>query len=165
MKDANSSPASLADVGQKLLVHSKQAKFTARGVVVELFPFIYGASERMSARDISRFLEKEQGVKLSSVTITRALKDPGKTWNLFFDMIEPAARTYVKGERVTMSVFLFKKNPLFKPFKSKLFNATLRAVFSDEVAVATSILRAKWFTIDLGIRLKARPYFEHRLDK
>ena len=36
----------------------------------ELFPFIYDASERMSARAISRFFQEEQNIKLSAVTIT-----------------------------------------------------------------------------------------------
>jgi hypothetical protein len=92
MIDSSNKTTGLMGVGQKLLAHSKVAKFTAtRGLVVELFPFIYGASERMSARAISRFLEKEQRVKLSSVTITRALNNPKKSWNLFFDAIEPHA--------------------------------------------------------------------------
>lgn len=166
MANESEKSVSMIDVGQKLVGHSKSAEFTAsRGLVIELFPFIFEASERMSARAISRFLMKEQNIKLSAVTITKALNDPKKSWNLFFDLIEPAARTYVKGERISMGVFLFKKNPLFKPFKSPLVNAALRAVFSDELALATSILRAKWFAIDFGIRLKARPYLEHRLDK
>jgi hypothetical protein len=165
MKDDNPNPASLADVGQKLLDHSKQAKFTARGVVVELFPFIYGASERMSARDIGRFLEKEQGGKLSSVTITRALKDPGKTWNLFFDKIEPSARIYAKGERAPMKDFLFREKYLLEPVKSRILDAAIHALYSKKVAEATSVLRDKWYAIDWEIRLKARPYIEHRLNQ
>ena len=46
----------------------------------------------MSARAISRFLMEEQNVKLSAVTITRAINDPKKSWNAFFDVIEPSAR-------------------------------------------------------------------------
>src|ERR1039457_3950205 len=109
MINLNDKTAGLVGVGQKLLAHSKVTEFTARhGLVVELFPFIVGAAERMSARAISRFLEKEQGVKLSSVTIQRALNDPKKSWNLFFDAIEPAARIYAKGESVPMRDFLFR---------------------------------------------------------
>jgi hypothetical protein len=61
-------------------------------LVIELFPFIFEASQRMSARAISRFLLEEQGVKLSAVTITKALNDPKKSWNAFFDTIDPSAR-------------------------------------------------------------------------
>ena len=105
--------ADLAGIGPKLLAHSKAAEFTARrGLVVELFPFIFGASERMSAKAISQFLEKEQGIKLSSVTINKALNNPAKNWNLFFDMIEPAARKFGEDEMVPMKDFLFRKKYL-----------------------------------------------------
>ena len=90
------------DIGLKLVGHAKSTEFTAnRGLVIELFPFIFEASQRMSARAISRFLLEEQGVKLSAVTITKALNDPKKSWNAFFDTIEPSARVianWVKSE-------------------------------------------------------------------
>ena len=164
METKESNEASLAGAGQKLLVHSKSAEFTARrGLVVELFPFIYGASERMSAKAISHFLETEQGIKLSSVTINKALKDPAKSWNLFFDMIEPAAHVFEKEDGVPMKDFLFKKQIFFKPFKNALVNAAVKVLVRAEVAQAASILRGKWYVIDWEIRLKARPFLEHRL--
>src|ERR1035437_3237553 len=92
MTNENETPVRLIDVGQKLVGHSKSAEFTAnRGLVVELFPFIFEASERMSARSISRFLQEEQNIRLSAVTITKALNDPKKNWLSFFESIEPAA--------------------------------------------------------------------------
>jgi hypothetical protein len=155
---------SLVDAGQKLLDHSRSAEFTAkRGLVVEMFPFIFGAAERMSARAISRFLEKEQGIKLSSVTINKALKDPAKNWNLFFDMIEPAARVFERVDKKRMRDFLFKETIFYKPFKNSLVKAAFKAVVAADVTRAASILRGKWYVIDLGIRQKARPYLEHRL--
>jgi hypothetical protein len=155
----------LAGVGPKLLAHSKAAEFTARrGLVVDLFPFIFGASERMNAKAISAFLEKEQGIKLSAVTINKALKDPAKNWNLFFDLIEPAARTYAVGESAPMKDFLFRKEYLFKAAKHPLVKAIAKALVSDEVARAAGILRTKWYVIDWEVRLKARPFLEHRLE-
>lgn len=154
----------LSGVGQKLLAHSKAAEFTAkRGLVAELFPFIFGASERMSSRAISHFLETEQGIKLSSVTINKALKNPGKYWNLFFDMIEPAARIYAEDDGVPMKSFLFKEQIFFKPAKHPLLKAAVKALVPAELAQSISILRGKWYVIDLDIRLKARLYLEHRL--
>ncbi len=167
MKHINDKTVGLVGVGQKLLAHSKVAEFTARhGLVVELFPFIFGASERMSARAISRFLEKEQGVKLSSVTVTRALNDPKRSWNLFFDAIEPAARTYAKSDGIKMD-FLFEKQFFFKPLKYPIIKAVVKAaqkaLIHADVTQAADILRQKWFSLDWEIRLKARPYLEHRL--
>lgn len=156
----------LAGVGPKLLAHSKSAEFTAkRGLVVELFPFIFGAAERMSSRAISRFLEKEQGVKLSSVTINKALKDPAKNWRLFFDTIEQAARIVGKINNVAIKEFLFREQFLRKPFKSEIINSLAKATIGADVAQANNVLRAKWYVIDLDIRLKARPYLEDRLNK
>ena len=157
----------LVGVGQKLLAHSKVTEFTARhGLVVELFPFIVGASERMSARAISRFLEKEQNVKLSSVTVTRALNDPKRSWNMFFDAIEPAARTFAKADGIQLD-FLFEKDFFPKPMKNSIFKtvvkATQKALVPADVTQAADTLRQKWYGIDWGIRLKARPYIEHRL--
>jgi hypothetical protein len=158
--------ADLAGIGQKLFAHSKAAEFTARrGLALELFPFIFGAGERMNAKVISGFLEKEQGVKLSSVTINKALKDPHKHWNLYFDEIEPAAKIFERNGEGPIDKFLFKKQIFFKPIKNRILKATVDALVSDEVAQAARILRSKWFSIDLEIRLKARPFLEHRLGK
>ena len=154
----------VAGIGQKLFAHSKSAEFTARrGLALELYPFIFGAGERMNAKVISAFLEKEQQVKLSSVTINKALKDPAKNWNLYFDMIEPAARILAKDDGVPMGDVLFKKTYLLKPAQNPLLKAAVKLLVNDEVAYAVSVLRTKWFNIDWEIRLKARPYLEHRL--
>jgi hypothetical protein len=164
MNHLEDNTSGLVGVGQKLLAHSKVTEFTARhGLVVELFPFIVGASKRMSARAISRFLEKEQGVKLSSVTITRALNDPQKSWNLFFDTIEPSARLFAKGETAPMKDFLFREKYLLKLVKNPIVKAVAKILVPDDVAQAVAILRNKWYVIDLEIRLIARPYIEHRL--
>jgi hypothetical protein len=166
MENMETQQLGLAEAGQKLLDHSKSAEFTAkRGLVVELFPFIFAASERMSARAISRFLETEQGIKLSSVTINKALKDPAKNWNLYFDMVEPAARIWEREEKKPMREFLFKKQVLLKPFENRLLQAAAKALTPEEVRGAARTLRTKWDSIELEIRLKARPYIEHRLNK
>jgi hypothetical protein len=47
--------ASIATIGQTLMEHSKTADLDGkRGLVVELYPFIFGVKERLSARAISR---------------------------------------------------------------------------------------------------------------
>jgi hypothetical protein len=100
---------------------------------------------------------------LSSVTINKALKDPNKNWNIYFDMIEPAARVFEKEDRMPMKNFLFQQQYFLKPVKNPVLKAAIKALVKEEVAYAASILRTKWFSIDWEIRLKARPYLEHRL--
>jgi hypothetical protein len=166
MKFEDTKSSGLADIGQRLLAHSRQAEFTARrGAVVELFPYLVAAHERMSARAIARFLEKEQGIKLSAVTITKALNDPKKYWNQFFDTIEPHVKIYENWDRTeTREKFLYDD----KAFKVMLPNLPGRdllrkALAKYEFAQAINALREKWFSIDLGIRIKARPYLAERL--
>ena len=148
------------------MAHSKSADFTAaRGLVVELFPYIFAASERMSSRAISQYFEKEQGIKLSSVTINKALRNPDKHWNAFFDLIEHSARVFEREDKKRMKEFLFKKQIFWKPIESRFFKAVGKVILREEVAQAARILRAKWYSIDLEIREKGRPFIEHRLNK
>jgi hypothetical protein len=163
METKQASEIDLAGAGQKLLSHSKTAEFTAkRGLALDLFPFIYGASGRMSSPAISQFLEAEMGIKLSSVTINKALKDPHKSWNAFFDMIEPAARTYARDYGEPMRDILFEKD-FFYTIKNPVLKAAARMLVPEEVVRAANVLRAKWFSIDWETRLKARQFLEHRL--
>jgi hypothetical protein len=166
-------PVSLIDVGQKLVGHSKSAEFTAnRGLVTELFPFIFEASERMSARAIGRFLEEEQNIRLSAVTITKALKDPKKSWTSFFETLEPHATIMAKQFRPASFKYLFLSKADFenrtKPETadgpiSRALVRTARAWLLPERVAATKFLTEKWFGIGMATRLKARPYLEEHL--
>jgi hypothetical protein len=163
---------SAADIGLKLVGHSKTTEFTAnRGLVIELFPFIFEASQRMSARAISRFLLEDQGVKLSAVTITKALNDPKKSWNAFFDAIEPSARTIAKWWRCEALNFLFagrakyegNVDPAIGKFRNPLGRLAVKLVLTPDILSADKILREKWFCINKLTLEKAKPYLESRL--
>jgi hypothetical protein len=162
----------LAEVGKKLVGHSKSAEFTAtRGLVIELFPFIFEASERMSARAISRFLEQEQKIKLSQVTITRALNDPKKSWLSYFDDIEAAAITIAKWFKPASFKYLYFSKSDFDTrmnFEKEGVIASVMvrgavAILRPDRAAAVKLLREKWFSIGMGTRLKAQPYLEEHL--
>lgn len=118
----------------------------------------------MSARAIGRFLQEQHGVKVSYVTIGRALRDPARYWNLYFDGIEPSARIYGKAQGIALTDFLF--NETFpKRAKNRLVRAAIKAFVEAEVQQAVTVLRNKWFSIDAVIRLNARPHLERRLGK
>ena len=172
MSDEFEKPVSFIDVGQKLVSHSKSAEFTAnRGLVVELFPFIFEASERMSARAISRFLEEEQQIKLSYVTITKALNEPKRSWLSFFESLQPAAIVIAKWHRPASLKYLFLPKAVYENYTSpdkegKITGLVVRgamALLKPEIINADKLLRAKWFSIGLGIRLKAKPFIEEHL--
>jgi hypothetical protein len=166
-------PVSLNDIGQKLVGHSKAAEFTAtRGLVIELFPFIFEASERMSARAISRFFLDEQNIKLSAVTITKALNDPQKSWISYFESIEPSATAMAKWFKPASYKFLYLSKSDYEnrtsPDKKEglIGGAVMRgfmALLRPEVVAAKKVLNEKWFSIGLGIRLKAKPHLEEHL--
>ena len=85
----------LQKVGLELVESARlNEEFSAqRGLISELFPYVYEASKRMSSRAISRWLESS-GVKLSAVTISKALRNPKPYWQELADEIEPAARVF-----------------------------------------------------------------------
>lgn len=172
MSNEDEKSVSLIDVGQKLVGHSKAAEFTAnRGLVVELFPFIFEASERMSARAISRFLLAEQNIKLSAVTITGALNDPKKSWLSFFASIEPAAIVLAKNSKSKSFKYLFLSKADYENrtsldsegMLSGMMARGVRALIRPEWVAADKVIREKWFSIGLGTRLKARLYLEAHL--
>lgn len=172
MANDNEKPVSLIDIGQKLVGHSKAAEFTAtRGLVTELFPFIFEASERMSARAISRFFQEEQNIKLSAVTITKALNDPQKSWISFFETIQPAAITTAKWFRPASFKYLFTSKSSYEsrimPDADNIVTRAIargaRALIQPERVAADKVMMEKWFTIGLGTRLKAKPYLESYL--
>jgi len=122
----------------------------------------------MSARAISRFLLEEQGVKLSAVTITKALNDPEKSWNAFFDLIEPSARAianWAKGETLK---WLFKSRAEYeegidRSIGNPIGRLAAKLLVKGDVVAADRVLREKWFCINIETRQKAKPYLESRL--
>ena len=164
--------ASLNEVGQKLVGRSKSTERTDnRGLVVQLFPFIYEASFKMSARAISRFLQEDQNIKLSAVTITKALNDPKKHWIAFFETIEPPATVIASWFKPKSFKYLFlgkteyehRIAPKTDGFFEEIFVKGARALLYPERVAANKEMLEKWFSIGLGIRLKAKPYLEEYL--
>jgi hypothetical protein len=156
---------SVAAIGKDLMAHAKSFDMDGnkRGLVVELFPAIFAASDRMSARGISRYLKEQHGVRLSAVTITKSLNDPKRYWNLFFDTIEPHIIAYEKWMRSEKrEVFLFDDGAFEKAnFPGVKFVRKQLSRFA--FAQAINVLREKWFSIDYQTRLNARPYLAERL--
>ena len=164
--NTNEQSVSASAIGQALVEHSKTSDRDSKpGLVVELFPFIFGAHERMSARAISRFLKEKHGIKLSAVTITKALNDPKKSWNRFFDTIEPHVKIYENWDKKEKREDFLYDDKAFTPMLPNLPGRSLlrKALLKYEFGEAINVLREKWFSIDLGIRIKARPYLAERL--
>ena len=169
MAEEHQKAQSAREIGLKLVGHAKSAEFSAnRGLVIELFPFIFEASQRMSARAISRFLLEEQDVKLSAVTITKALNDPKKSWNTFFDMIEPSARAIANWGKWESLDWLFKSRVRYEKIVddsigNPIGRLAAKLLVKGDIISADKLLRQKWYCISHEIRQKAKPYLESRL--
>ncbi len=87
----------LKELGSKLVEEARlNEEFSFhRGLINELFPYIFEASKRMSSRGISRWLQ-ENGTKLSAATIAKALRNPQPFWQEIYEDIQPAALIFAR---------------------------------------------------------------------
>jgi hypothetical protein len=153
---------SLEAVGNSLIEHVQDAASSRPGIVGELFPYLVQASKKISVRAIARFLEEEHGVKVSYVTIGRALRNPGKYWNLYFDEIEPHA--WIVAESHERSPRDFISEP--EKYQEMMDGKPIYQVEGDDEASffraerdyknAVAVLDEKWFCFDEDILEEAR---------
>src|ERR1035437_1396923 len=150
----------LTHVGEELVRYAAEvAEFSAqRGLVDELFPYIYQASRRMSTRAISRFLKEEQGIKLSAVTIAKALKAADEYWLELYESVEPAARVFGAAHDIDTDDVLELEAGHFDHLCGE---TTLNIVVNNseqfgqnlgEYQEAVSILQSQWFKFDEDTR-------------
>src|ERR1700724_4364064 len=93
----------LKKIGGELVKDSRRVRFSAaRGVVADLFPFIFQASQRMSTRAISDWLNKKHQIYISAATIAKALREQRKYWALFFNTIRISAVCFESAHDVPM---------------------------------------------------------------
>ncbi len=147
---------SVREIGGRLIEYSREELTSARGLVSELFPYIAVAARRMSARSISRYLQERFGVKISAVTIAKALRQPEKYLEPVADRIEAAARRVASAQDVYMRVLLTKPDLFWhlREQRPQIGGITkddqLRAFEHYEEAL--SILRDDWFGTDADVR-------------
>jgi hypothetical protein len=100
----------LKKIGNELVKDSRRVRFSAaRGVVADLFPFVVQASQRMSTRAISDWLNKKHQIYISAATIAKALREQRKYWAMFFDAIRSSAVCFESAHDVPMEEFLFDR--------------------------------------------------------
>jgi hypothetical protein len=168
---------SLPAIGSSLLEHSQGADLRARAVIGELFPYIIQASKRITTRAISQFLEEKHEVKISFVTIGKALRNPGKYWNCYYDSIEPHAWIVaaVHGDsplRSFMSEWE-KYDDLLKT--EKVYQCSLDGTKEEneerisqamaDYEEAVRVLNEKWFCLDDDVLQDARLYLMRRFSE
>ena len=153
------------DIGKGLAEHSTKAKFTARGVADELFPFIYVASKRMGARAISEWLAKEHNVKLSHVSISKTVNNAPQHFKQIADAVfEPALlleEVISKriGDEASSSMFSFLwSEEEFQKIRRGTFSMTCSAIEIGAVDAAFHTVQILWFSIPAEVRAKCEPF-------
>jgi len=151
------------EIGAELMEHAADAEFTAqRGVVEELFPYIFMASRRMSLRAITRWLAEAHGVKISVVAIARAMRNAEAHWRELVEAVEPAARIFAEAHDLEPAEVLRNADMFFhfegQPPKitEDLNGEPGRAI--DEYGRACAALRNRWFAFPEEVRAQGWRY-------
>jgi hypothetical protein len=110
----------------------------------------------MSTRAISRFLKDNFKVKLSAVTIAKALREPDEYWLEWYESIEPAARVFAEAHNLDTEEVLEFEAGFFDHFKEQ--EPTLAAGKDNveekyfEYRDAVGALESQWFAFDEDCR-------------
>jgi hypothetical protein len=159
----------LEAIGNSLIEHVRDAAASRPGIIEELFPYIVQASKKISVRAISRFLEEKHGVKVSYVTVGRALRDPLKYWNLYYNRVEEQA--WIVAETHSKNLKDFISEP--EKYQAMLEEKPVyicdgpEEIFEAQLAYDNAVadLDQKWFCLDEKILEEARQYIRPRFDK
>jgi hypothetical protein len=154
-------------IGAGLVQYADEsAEFSARGVLGELFPYIYQASRRMSTRAISRWLAEGPKIKLSAVSIAKALRSPEKYWQQFAEFVEPQARIVEEALDWSMEEFLYNTDSFLHVIDDPETKPKISGDSQDEMGrslgeyeAAVGFLKDKWFSLDTSVRDNCWRYF------
>lgn len=154
----------ILEIGASLVARSQENEISGRGLATTLFPYIYTASKRMSTRAISAFLQEEHGVKLSAVTIAKALREPEKHAAVAVDRIEPAARVVAAAQGADVEELLGNAD-YFAAIRDK--PPTIHGTRDDELRDAIfeykdaiEDLEKEWFALPSDLRSLALAAWE-----
>ncbi|MDR2849031.1 MAG: hypothetical protein LBW77_00550 [Verrucomicrobiota bacterium] len=154
----------LEEIGKEMVEYAEQADFTAqRGLIDELFPFIYVASKRMNLHAIMRWLADNHRITISVNALAKAMRSQDEHWARLVGDVEPSARVmsdaYGYGPSEILDSFL-----LFQCLEAKP-----PAIASEDpegiekefrrIAVAAGILRNRWFSQPEDVRNQCRRHF------
>lgn len=147
-------------IGAELITAAKTAERTPGEIIQELFPYIYEASRRMSARDICRWLQEKYEIQISQPTISRALRNERLYWESFAEIIEPVARRVASSLDISMEELLLddgNEAGYHLHLASEAAKEKLRESELKEVEEGLDFLGEKWFSLSVGTRRACAP--------
>jgi hypothetical protein len=152
----------LSNLGSELVAASKKVERTPGEILQEIFPWVFEASRRMSARQISAWLKEQRGIEISQPTISRALRSPKGFWDGFAETIEPTARRIASSVGASMKDLLlddgndasYDFHLAYQKAKRELSKEEIQ-----EVEEGLEFLRENWFSLSVGTRRACAPSF------
>ncbi|MCE9609548.1 MAG: hypothetical protein K8R23_04995 [Chthoniobacter sp.] len=154
-------------IGTDLIADSKAMERTPGEILEELYPYVLEASRRMSAREISRWLQEKRGIQISQPTISRVLRS-GTGWHSYSEIIHPVALRVASSLGLSLESFLLDDSKEgANDFEHACENAK-RALSEEEykeVEEGLVYLREKWFSLSLGTRRACAPKFVDMEDR
>jgi len=166
--------ATARGIGESLVEYAKkEADFTARrGLVGDLFPYIWTASKRMSVRAIAKWLQEAHGVTLSANTIARGLRKEDEHWMELAERVVAGARPVEKRSKEPVLAILrmrdieeFEKRCVtnlnkyrFSTPEPTITEANLFTAEYEAAVMGVEILLNDWFALPSEARERCMPY-------
>lgn len=130
-----------------------------------LFPAIYIASQRMSGRAISRWLEDKQGIKFSPAAVANALRDQEKYFKAIAERVQPMAEHVALSYGFEVDDYLYKRKNLADAHEELELNRQERVKMGlpeiDEyIESMAERIDDEWFSLDRQIRFRCICYFD-----
>lgn len=156
---------SLSAVGADLLSHAQEfGELIRLPVTTQLFPWLLLASRRMTTREMSAWLAKAKGVKLSAPMITKGLQRPDLHLSRIAEFVQPLAAFVAAAQGMQAEGLLFAENPksgksALQELSSNICDAPDDA-FSDSVREAVESLMEIWEPIPEEVKYMCRQYFD-----
>jgi hypothetical protein len=155
----------LSSVGAELISHANEFGSPNRlPLITQLFPFLLLASRRMTTREMSDWLSKEKGVKLSAPMITKGLKRPDLHLKRIAEHVQPLAAFVCAVHQLDVEGLLFGEDPRtgvseLADFADAMWGAP-DEVTSDSVRESLRVLMEFWEPIPQEVKLMTRRYFD-----
>ena len=154
----------LSKIGNELISASKAIERKPGEILEELFPYIYEASRRMSARQIVKWLEEQYGIQISQPTVSRALRNPVAFHEWFVENIEPTARRVADSLGISMRELLFDdsdRGAYHFHLAQEVAKENLSKEELADIEEGMKYLREKWFALSVGTRHACYPHKEN----
>ena len=156
----------ITDIGKELVGYAKdEAAFTAqRGLLDDLFPFIYVASKRMSLRAICRWFEERHRIQISPNAVSKAMRNQEAYWAQIADDVAASARSFADAYDLDPDVVLQHKDYFlnYEGSTPKNLSASNHEELERELrrlATAAGVIRNRWFALPEEAREQCYRHF------